>query len=300
MSHDSSPSDPERIVGYVWRSEPLSLRLTQSSERIAPDMPCQGGWHRKTLECDARREECDGVTVWLEDRPLLTQVLHEEVATALIDAWMLDEPVPLTMISKIVPTGERIFLKVRGAAPAGSDRAFRDLLSLSFRSDLPSLGIRLIPAWDRGGEIDHWIRRFPIRNGQIGILAYLGGETLGLDVVGDPALYERFHKRILRGYIMDAMEGMDTAEGAAGRGSAERFLEIVHDAERLPAPPVGLGEYRVLNGKILGGELEETGHLVHLSAFPAEVNGLGRTGNGAPYHGSPIARPSRRGRGRRR
>lgn len=37
------------------------------------------------------------------------------------------------------------------------------------------------------------------------------GETLGLDVVGDPALYERFHQRILRGYTMDAMEGMDSA-----------------------------------------------------------------------------------------
>ncbi len=152
----------------------------------------------------------------------------------------------------------------------------------------------------RGEEIDHWIRRFPVRDGQIGILAYLGEETLGLDVVGDPALYERFHQRILRGYIMDAMEGMDSAEGAAGKGAAKNFLELVRDAERLPAPPVGLGEYRVLNGKILGGELEEAGRLVHLSAFPAEVNGLSGTGNGAPYHGSPIARPSQRGRGRQR
>ena len=96
------------------------------------------------------------------------------------------------------------------------------------------------------------------------------------------------------------MEGMDGAEGAVGKSAAEHFLEMVRDAERLPAPPVGLGEYRVLNGKILGGELEETGQLVHLSAFPAEVNGRSGTGNGAPHHGSPIARPSQRGRGRRR
>ena len=112
-------------------------------------MPRQGGWNREALECDARREECDGVTVWLEDRPLLTQVLHEEVATALIEAWVLDEAVQVTMLSEIVPMGERILLEVEGAAPAGSERAFRALLELASRTDLPAPGARLIPAWGR-------------------------------------------------------------------------------------------------------------------------------------------------------
>ena len=52
------------------------------------------------------------------------------------------------------------------------------------------------------------------------------------------------------------MERIDRADGVAGRRDAERFLETVRQAERLPAPPVGPGEYRVLNGKILGGELD--------------------------------------------
>ena len=119
MSHDPSQSEPERISGYVWTTKPMSLRLTESSERIAPDRPCQGGWNRDTLECDAHREECYGVTVWLEDRPLLTQVLHEEVATALIEAWVLDEAVKVTMISEIVPMGERILLGVGGGGGRG-------------------------------------------------------------------------------------------------------------------------------------------------------------------------------------
>ena len=101
MTHDPSQCEPERISGYVWRTEPLSLRLTQSWERIVPDMPRQGWWDREALESEARRQECDGVTVWLEDRPLLTQVLHEEVAAALIEAWVLDEPVKPLMISEI-------------------------------------------------------------------------------------------------------------------------------------------------------------------------------------------------------
>ena len=67
------------------------------------------------------------------------------------------------------------------------------------------------------------------------------------------ALYERFHQRILRGYIMDAMEGMDgtspgewrptdlhhfgsrTGEGAKISHSVRRFTRLSGN----PVSPVG-------------------------------------------------------------
>jgi hypothetical protein len=55
----------------------------------------------------------------------------------------------------------------------------------------------------------------------------------------------------------------------------------------MPSPSVGAGEYAVLSGRVVGGELLEGERVVHVSAFP-----LGEGGGG------PIAAPSRRRRSR--
>lgn len=150
MSYNAPQFDPEHLDAIRWRTEPLELRFTESWERLAPPAPPFGNWGPATILNSAPYYgSCLAVTVWLGDRPLLSQPLHRRVVRAFIHARLLDEPVPVTMISEIVRSGERTFLKVGAATPAGSDRAFRALLKLASRTDLPALGIRLIPAWDR-------------------------------------------------------------------------------------------------------------------------------------------------------
>ncbi len=73
-------------------------------------------------------------------------------------------------------------------------------------------------------------------------------------------------------------------------------MEKMRSARRTPSESVGSGEYRILDGPVLGGELVENGHLVHLSAFPS-LDGSVQSGGGpggAPD--TPIARPSHRRR----
>lgn len=150
MSHDVSQSDPESLDAIHWRTEPLELRFTESWERLAPPAPSNGIWGPATILNSAPYNgSCLAVTVWLGDRPLLSQPLHRRVVRAFIHARMLDEPVPVSMFSEIVPSGERTFLKVKAAAPAGSDRAFRAMLNLATRTDLPTPGVRFIAPRDR-------------------------------------------------------------------------------------------------------------------------------------------------------
>jgi hypothetical protein len=168
-------------------------------------------------------------------------------------------------------------------------------------------------------EMSRWKKAFPLHPGQIGLLAIVGKAVLGMDAVGSPNLYGKVHDRVLTGYVMDAMEmhGGRPREDREGQQEedrrppipppltifAERFIEDITGAERSPSESVGMGEYRILRGRILGGELVNDGHLVHISAFPNlsgqragdNAHSAGPGGPGSSRMG-PIARPSQRKR----
>jgi len=188
----------------------------------------------------------------------------------------------------------------------------------------------------RRGRMDEWVAAFPRLDGQTGLMAFLDDTPLAMDAVGSPALWAKLHDRLLSGYVLDAMEGRkgeernqegrngagQNREGRDGEGRdpaagnrdgwprencgdplttrAGRFMEALGEAERVRSDSVGNGEYRILRGEVLGGELVDQDRMVHVSAFPAQLEHRGDSG-GRPngQNGGPIARPSyRRRRGR--
>ncbi len=158
----------------------------------------------------------------------------------------------------------------------------------------------------RHAQMKSWIRAFPLVESQVGLVAFQGNVPLATDAVGSPSLYAKVHARLLTGYVMDAMEGGDPGHTAhrASVPEAEAVMEALGAAERIPSLSVGSGEYRILRGRVLGGELIDKGHMVHISAFPADEGRIfggdsaqsGSTGPAGP-RATPIARPSRRRRG---
>ncbi len=142
----------------------------------------------------------------------------------------------------------------------------------------------------RSKDLDEWSKAFTWVDDQVGLLVFVGDEVLGLDLIGDHKLYARLHERLVSGYIMDAMAARHRAAAQVGLEVAEEFLVKVRAATRSEAPTVGKGTYRVLSGAVMGGELEEDGRAVHLSAFPAEDD----RDRAEP----PIRSPRYRGRGR--
>lgn len=112
-----------------------------------------------------------------------------------------------------------------------------------------------------------WLKSFPREDGQIGLLATIGAQPLGLDVIGCRTLYGRLHERLMHGYILDAMSSQPSADGDAVSAATE-FLVHVRAAEKTDASSVGKGSYKVLTGRVVGGELVDDARLVHLSAFP--------------------------------
>lgn len=142
-------------------------------------------------------------------------------------------------------------------------------------------------------DLEAALAALPALPGQVGLLAFVRGAPLGLDLLGDPILFGKLHQRLLRGYLWDAL-GHQSAGAAVKPAAAQRFLDQVREAARVAAPTVGQGRYSVLHGTVVGGELVDGEHAVHLSAFPAR--------DGSPRGGSqresPLAPPSQRRRQR--
>jgi hypothetical protein len=157
---------------------------------------------------------------------------------------------------------------------------------------------------DRRPEMERWLGAFPSMPDQVGILAFLGTNPLGLDALGAHAQYRYLHRRILMGYILDAMgaRGSNRSSQRREKGTdspvptavAQEFVERMKRARRTPSESVGSGEYSILDGPVLGGELVENEHLVHLSAFPNLNGNMQQEREDIPQ--SPIARPSHRRR----
>jgi hypothetical protein len=124
---------------------------------------------------------------------------------------------------------------------------------------------------------------FPLQAGQSGAVLALES-ALCLDYVSRPDAFERLYPKLLRGYMLDALDRLDRQP--AHEESIGEFVDEVATATRTRRPSAGLGQdVRFESSGAIGSGLELDGELLQLSAFTSgqERRTLGR-----------IARPSRR------
>lgn len=118
--------------------------------------------------------------------------------------------------------------------------------------------------------------RFPSKPGQVGLMAFLYGAPVGLDLLPGKGVYAKLHDRLVRAYLFESVDA------AASRPERSEDVQSVHvdcpdrddflaaalEAGRSPMETVGLGTYSVVSGpEIFGAELALDGQVVHLSAF---------------------------------
>lgn len=117
------------------------------------------------------------------------------------------------------------------------------------------------------------LKEFPLLDNQVGILAFMGRELLGLDVLGTPELYAPMHRRLLTGYLISALTSGEKGvlELPAEEAEMQALAGALERAHRETAPCPGHGEYMTIHGEVTGGELRHNGHLVHLSVCPNGV-----------------------------
>jgi ARG and Rhodanese-Phosphatase-superfamily-associated Protein domain len=111
---------------------------------------------------------------------------------------------------------------------------------------------------------------FPLQPGQSGALLALG-DRLCLDYVSRPEAFARLYPKLLEGYLLDALEGVD---GQPSR-DLEGFLAAIGAGFLARRPSAGLGEDVRLRGEgVVVSGLELDGEMVQLCAFSTEEPGM--------------------------
>jgi hypothetical protein len=115
---------------------------------------------------------------------------------------------------------------------------------------------------------------------QVGFVAALGDEVVGLEVIGRSEVFAHHFRGLLRSYAIDAVDAgllkqMEGAEGRHARGARfeapEAFLDALARAEVEAGPSLGVGDDLRLGGVVVEGCALAHGGLVHLTAFPAQA-----------------------------
>ncbi len=132
----------------------------------------------------------------------------------------------------------------------------------------------LSDAYDRdGGTIEERIGAIRPEADQVGLAVYVNGHFAGMDLVGRPEVYARLHDRFVRAGAAEAISR--TRERVhARRATAPAILRRLEGSTegRFASPGVGV-DVRLEARGLVGTALVVEGEVVHLTTFPAPLDG---------------------------
>ena len=107
---------------------------------------------------------------------------------------------------------------------------------------------------------------FPARPGQCGVILVLPDGHICLDYLSRPDAYAEHHRKLLEGYLMDALDQLDRP--AAGNESVGRMLDQLSLVPLSRRGSAGLGtDLRAATKRVAATGLELDGELLQLSAY---------------------------------
>ena len=129
--------------------------------------------------------------------------------------------------------------------------------------------------------IKNYEDQFKLLSGQVGFIAVIRGKIAGLDIFGSRSVLPKVYNKLLRGYILDALNrGRIVREPAFSEGETEQsagknlidevneFLKKVETAKKESFKSVGEGdELRFGNKQVNGFALVNNEEIVHMAAF---------------------------------
>ena len=114
---------------------------------------------------------------------------------------------------------------------------------------------------------------FPAQPGQCGAVLAIGGDVC-VDIVSQPAAFDRLWPKLRSGYLLDALGRLDGP--APGADVAMRLIATLSHGTVTERPSVGGGrDIRVRAGGIIGSGLELDGELLQFSAFARDERHAG-------------------------
>jgi hypothetical protein len=113
-------------------------------------------------------------------------------------------------------------------------------------------------------EVARYVEDFRgLDNNTTGLIGVAGNRILGCDILSDPGTYGKFESKLIRSYVIDAIEHQRTSKGAV---NVERFFK-----DTMLAADKQLGKkvnFNIKGPGFVGQGITRHKDLIHLSAFP--------------------------------
>jgi hypothetical protein len=116
-------------------------------------------------------------------------------------------------------------------------------------------------------DLNEYLRMCQYRPGQCGMLVFVNGEAVGIDIVSREAAYRVYHEKLLKSYCIDAMYRAKQDNQELGSAKAKEFLEKIADCtESTKYKSVGKGtDYRFKGQGFTGACLEVDDEVIHMA-----------------------------------
>jgi hypothetical protein len=115
-------------------------------------------------------------------------------------------------------------------------------------------------------ELDGYLKMFESKPGQRGMLVFINGEVVGLDIVSRDAAYRQYRDKLLKSYCIHALyhSKQDTREPDPAQAGV--FLDKISGGRESKYKSVGKGDdYRFEGKEFTGAALEVEGEVLHMA-----------------------------------
>ena len=115
-------------------------------------------------------------------------------------------------------------------------------------------------------ELDGYLRMFEHKPGQRGMLVFIDGEVVGLDIVSRDSAYRVYQDKLLRSYCIGAVYHSKKDNREPDPAKAKEFLEGISNCKESKYKSVGKGDdYRFEGVGFTGAALEVEGEVLHMA-----------------------------------
>ena len=138
----------------------------------------------------------------------------------------------------------------------------------------------------KSNDLENYIKAFELVEGQKGLLVFINGEIMGLDIISSESAYKILHKKLIKSYALDAMVQKDNKKIGSNINTeiAHKFIKEIIKSEETKNESVGYGfDYRFASDSYIGSTLVFNDEIIHASFFKSleikeeEIGGMARS-----------------------
>ena len=134
-------------------------------------------------------------------------------------------------------------------------------------------------------DLTDYLETFKVVEGQTGLLVFINGEIMGLDIISNKSAYKVLHKKLVESYALDSMlQDNKKTSPNINIEVAHKFIEDIRECDESKNESVGYGfDHRFASDLYIGSALVFNNELIHASFFKSlevedgEIGGMARS-----------------------